>query len=257
MTTAVQGWIALVGGLGTAVLGILKYFNYRSRRDRAAAVGQSFVEAVDALASNDRVKQLAAAILLRRFFDRRTEQGAAGAPYQQESIAVIAALLRATETGQFQKLLADGLAYAPSLRYADLQGCNLNGAYLSGERLGRQIDLSDADFYDADLARASLKGSKAQRTVFYHATLTNTVFERADLVDADFRDADLTGADFRDADLTGADFQNADLNGARFDRATFTGANFADAKNPPAPIRPLLGDDGTVSAPASSVEAAS
>lgn len=247
MSTAVQGWIALVGGLGTAMLGILKYFNYRSRRDRAAAVGQSFVEAVDALASADRVKQLAAAILLRRFFDRRTEQGSAGTPYQHESIAVIAALLRATETGQLQKLLADSLAYAPSLRYADLQGCNLEQAYLSGERLGRQVDLSDADLFEADLARASLKGSKAQRTVFYHATLANTVLANADLV----------GADFRDADLTGADFRHADLSGARFEGAVLTGAKFAAAKNLPAPIEQLLDGDGTVPATASPVEAAS
>jgi len=241
MTAEVQGWIALVAGLGTAILGILKYFNYRSRRDRAATVGTSFVATVDALASDDRVKQLAAAILLRRFFDHRTEQGAAGAPYQHESIAVIAALLRATETGQLQKLLADGLAYAPSLRSADLQGCNLQHAYLSGDRLGREVDLSDADLYQADLTRASLKGSKAHGTVFYHATLTNTVFQRAELI----------GADFRDADLTGADFRNADLDGAKFDRAILTGAKFRDAKNLPTSIESLLGDDGIVLSTAS------
>jgi uncharacterized protein YjbI with pentapeptide repeats len=236
MTTAVQGWIALVAGLGTAILGILKYFNYRSRRDRAAAVGQSFVETVDALASNDRVKQLAAAILLRRFFDRRTEQGAAGAPYQRESVAVIAALLRATESGQLQKLLADGLAFAPNLRSADLQGCNLERAYLSGERLGRQVDMSDADFFEADLTGASLKGSRAERTVFYHATLKNAVL----------RNAELVGADFRNADVTDADFRNADLSGARFEGAVLTGANFTDANNPPAAIAQLIGADGIV-----------
>src|SRR3954471_3636859 len=135
-TASVQAWIALVGGLGTAILGLLKYFDYRSKRDRQTMVGQTFNETVSSLASDDEIKRLAAAILLRRFFDRRTEQGAAGAPYQHEAIRVIAALLRTAETGQFQKLLADGLAFAPTLERADLQECNLAGAYL-GDRPDR------------------------------------------------------------------------------------------------------------------------
>jgi hypothetical protein len=208
MTSAAQAWIALIAGLGTAVLGILKYFNYRSRRDRLTLVGQAFSETVDALASPDEVKRLAAAILLRRFFDRRTEQGTAGTPYQQEAIRVIAALLRATETSEFQKLLADGLAHAPSLRGADLQRCNLAGAYL-GDRLGRPVDISEADLFGANLSGTSLRGAIARGTVFYNAVLTKTVLE----------EADLSGADFRDADLEGAKLDGAVLTGARFDGA--------------------------------------
>jgi Pentapeptide repeats (8 copies) len=203
MTTALQAWIAVIGGFATAVLGLLKYFNYRTRRDRLTLVGQAFAETVDSLASKDPVKQLAAAILLRRFFDRRTEQGTAGAPYQEEAIRVIAALLRATETSQLQKLLADGLAYAPSLRGADLQHCNLAGAYL-GDRLGRRVDLSGADLYQADLSGASLRGATARGTVFYGAVLSGTVLENADLAEADLRDADLAGARFDGAELRGA-----------------------------------------------------
>jgi uncharacterized protein YjbI with pentapeptide repeats len=208
MTAAAQAWIALIAAFVTAMVGVLKYFNYRNRRDRVALVGQSFSETVDALSSKDEIKQLAAAILLRRFFDRKTEQGSAGAPYQQEAIRVIAALLRTTETGQFQKLLADGLAYAPTLQEADLQACNLTGAYL-GRRPGRRVDLSHADLFQADLTRASLKGAVAVRTVFYDATLVGTVFEGADLTDADFRDADLADASFEDAVLSGARFSGA------------------------------------------------
>jgi hypothetical protein len=208
MTTAVQAWVALLAGFATALLGILKYFNYRSRRDRVALVGQSFSETVDALSSKDEIKQLAAAILLRRFFDRKTEQGSAGAPYQQEAIRVIAALLRTTDTGQFQKLLADGLAYAPNLQLADLQECNLAGAYL-GHRPDRRIDLSGADLFKADLTGASLNGATARRVVFYGATLVKTVLENADLTGADFRDADLAQAKFGGAVLAGAQFSGA------------------------------------------------
>jgi Pentapeptide repeats (8 copies) len=206
---SVQGWVALVGGLATAILGILKYFNYRTRTDRLTIVGQSFSETVDALAAPDEIKRLAAAILLRRFFDPHTEQGSGRTPYQKEALRVIAALLRATkEESEFQKLLADGLGHAPDLQGADLQGCNLSGAYL-GDRLGRRVDISGADLYQANLAGASLRGAIGKKTVFKGATLAKTVLEGADLTSADFRDADLTHAQFGDAILEGARFDGA------------------------------------------------
>jgi Pentapeptide repeats (8 copies) len=222
LSASVQAWIAVVGGLATALVGILKYFNYRSRRDRLALVGESFSATVDALASQDEVRRLAAAILLRRFFDRRTEQGTAGAPYQQEAIRVIAALLRTAETGELQKLLADGLASAPDLQGADLQQCNLTNAYL-GKRRGRRVNLSDADLYRADLTRASLKEATAQRTVLYEANLTKAVLEGAD--------------------LTGADLRDAKLEGARFAGATIGGAKFAGASDVPPAVLELLDDE--------------
>jgi hypothetical protein len=206
---SVQGWVALVGGLATAILGILKYFNYRSRTDRLTIVGQTFSETVDALAAQDEIKRLAAAILLRRFFDPHTEQGSGRTPYQKEALRVIAALLRATkQESEFQKLLADGLGHAPDLHGADLQGCNLSGAYL-GDRLGRGVDISGADLYKANLSRASLRGAIAKETVFNGATLVNTVLEGADLTSADFRGADLAQARFGDATIEGADFEGA------------------------------------------------
>lgn len=131
--TAVQAWIAVFAALLAGAVGILKYFSYRTRRDRISLVGQAFNSTVEGLSSDAEAKKLAAAILLRRFFDKETEQGAAGTPYEREAVAVIAALLRNTPTGELQKLLADGLAYASSLQGADLQECNLSGAYL-GQR---------------------------------------------------------------------------------------------------------------------------
>ena len=225
MTAAAQAWIAVGGAFLTAVLGLLKYFNYRSRRDRIALVGKEFSQVVEALSSEDELRKAASAILLRRFFDRRSEMGSPRTPYEKEAVGVIAALLRKVEPGDFQKLLADSLAYAPSLRGADLQHCRLDGAYL-GIRPGRPVDLSAADLFDADLTGASLKGARAQGTVFYHATLKRTVFEGADLREADFRDADLEGAKFAGATLAGAKFQGA--------------------KNVPGEISTLTGDDGMV-----------
>jgi uncharacterized protein YjbI with pentapeptide repeats len=240
MTTAVsigelQGGLALVGGLATAVLGLLKYFNFRSRRERAAAAGQAFLTTVDALASDDEAKRLAGAILLRRFFDRSTEQGEKDIPYAKEAVGVIAALLRGTSPGNLQKLLADGLAFAPSLTDADLQGCNLQNAYL-GKRPDREPDLSRADFFEADLSGASLKGAKALETVFFRTRLHRTVL----------RNAKLMGADFREAELAAADFRGADLEGVRFDGANLAGARFNGATNVPEDLALQLDGDGCV-----------
>jgi hypothetical protein len=221
----VQGWVALVAGLGTGVLGLLKYFDFRSKSERASAAGEAFARTIDALAAEDEVKQLAAAITLRRFFDTTTEEGRKDMPYAKEALTVIAAILRGTPTGTLQKLLADGLAYAPSLADIDLQGCNLQGAYL-GERPDRRPDFSRADFFQADLSGASLKKATAHEAVFFRATMRGTVLKGAELEDADFREADLEGA--------------------RFDNANLTGARFDGAKNIPQAIEGVLDADGRI-----------
>jgi hypothetical protein len=241
--TLLQAWIAVVAALLAGALGILKYFSYRTRRDRISLVGQAFNSTVEGLSSDAEAKKLAAAILLRRFFDKGTEQGAAGTPYEHEAVAVIAALLRNTPTGELQKLLADGLAYASSLQGADLQECNLSRAYLgkrprtvvahAGLRLlaaGRRgqpgtgsgrngqpsdpslavpIDLTDADLFHADLTGASLRGALARNAVFYTTVARQTVFEGARLEGADFREAELEGARFTGAWIERAKFEGA------------------------------------------------
>lgn len=241
--TAVQAWVAVIAAVLAGLLGVLKYFSYRTRRDRISIVGQAFSATVESLSSDAEAKKLAAAILLRRFFDKGTEQGAGGTPYEHEAVAVIAALLRNTQTGELQKLLADGLAYASSLRRADLQECNLSRAYLgrrprsevahaslrllvAGRRgelrrgsgrneqldspaLAPPIDLTEADLFHANLNGASLRGAVAPKAVFYTAQAQKTVFEEAHLEGADFREAELEGARF-----TGAWIERARFGGA-------------------------------------------
>jgi uncharacterized protein YjbI with pentapeptide repeats len=206
-----------LSGILAGLLGIFKYFQYRTRRDKMAAIGETFNSVVNSLASDSEVERLAAAIRLRRFFDPKTELGIVGTPYATEAINVIAAILRTQKSGTFQKLLADGLAYAPSLCRADLQRTNLQKAYLGLRKTGEGaeeeeevgIDLRYADFYRADLSGASLKAAKAKGAVFYEARLHNTVLSRTDLRDANFFEADLTGAKFNGAVLARANFEQA------------------------------------------------
>lgn len=215
-----QIWVGIIGSLVTISVSVLGVLNFQRRRDRAAAVGTAFKNVVDSLASDNATLRMAAAILLRRFFDTRSEQGAAGLSYANEALAVIAGLLRESHTGPLQKVLADGLRYAPSLSRADLQGCNLTKAYL-GRKVGdkKVVDLTNADLFEADLTEASLKGVNAAGAVFFGARLVNTVLSGADLTGADFRNADLTKADFRKAELRGAQFGGAGMEGARFSGA--------------------------------------
>lgn len=210
MASEVQGWLAVVGGLLTAALGLLGFLNYRTRRDYFAMVGEAFSSTVDGLSDEKLTKQIAAAVLLRRFFDPRAEQGRKGGPYRLEAVNVIAGMLREQQHARLQKALADGLRYARVLTNVDLQQCNLMNAYL-GQKKGDDwvLDLSDADLFEANLDGASLKNVKAEGAVFYLGSLKGTVFEDAVLAGADFRDAELAGAKFGGAVIEKAKFQGA------------------------------------------------
>jgi hypothetical protein len=50
--TLLQAWIAVVAALLAGALGILKYFSYRTRRDRISLVGQAFNSTVEGLSSD-------------------------------------------------------------------------------------------------------------------------------------------------------------------------------------------------------------
>ncbi|MGO9341233.1 MAG: pentapeptide repeat-containing protein [Acidimicrobiales bacterium] len=207
----------------SALVGLLGYVQYRSRRDRKAAVGKAFTDIVSGLGSVDQVQRLTSAILLRRFFDPAAEFSTAGMPYAPEALSVITAVLRTEPTGNLQKLLADGLSHAPSLTRADLQNANLRGAYLGG------VNATRADFYRADLSHASLKASTLLEGQFYQTQMVGTVLESAD--------------------LRRANFFEAELSNARFHNALLAGARFTKALNVPPSVAAHLNDDGVFEGP--------
>ena len=219
---------SLITALVAVVGSVLAVTKYLSRRDKQLAAQQAFRTVLDSLSSTVEHQRLGGAILLRRFFDPKTELGEGGTPYAREAVDVIAALLRETETGNFQKLLADGLLYASSLESADLQRTNLQNAYL-GAKSGVSPNLTRADFYRADLSAASLKGANAENAVFYQARLHNTIF--------------------KEANLSGASFFEADLLGANFSGATLRNAKFKGARNVPKDLLAHIGEDGTYCGP--------
>jgi len=260
---SLQGWVAVLGALLAALLGLFKYFNYKTRRDRLAEIGASFAHTVEALASDNPTSRMAGAVLLRRFFDRHTEQGARGRPYVNEAVEVMAGMLRQPQPPQVQKVLADGFRYATNLRGSDLQNCDLSNAYLGKKHVEDEpVDLSGADLYGANCGRASFRAAILQDTVFMDAALNKTVFTAADCRNADFRRAQLQSATFaydpeRDwsgADVQGADFRGAALEGAAFADAKVGGAKFEGATGIPEQLVLLL-DEGLVARPGAVVRA--
>ena len=186
----------VASGVGWAVSRI------RNAGIRELAVAEAFKATVTGLGSANIVERVANAILIRRFFDPKSEYGRSRR-FETDAVDVIAAVLRKETTGNLQKALADGLRSAPTLEEADLQNTNFRGAYLAGVTARR------ADFYRADLSYASVKGADLRQAVFYQALLFGTVFERADLRGADFFEADLARARFALAKLQGARFVSA------------------------------------------------
>jgi uncharacterized protein YjbI with pentapeptide repeats len=84
------------------------------------------------------------------------------------------------------------------LRYADLRGADLSGAYLPA------ADLCDADLSGAYLPAANLCGADLRETCLQYACLQYADLRSADLRSANLRIANLWGADLRCANLRGA-----------------------------------------------------
>lgn len=203
ISTVVAGITTIAGTLFTIYKIIGRYQKNLIIKEHEIKIKEQFENTVLKLSSTNISEKLSSAILLRRFFDDKISEGIGGTPLAKEVINTIAAILRGEKTSDFQKLLADGLRYAPSLESSDLQKANLKNAVL-GEK---DLNFKNADFYKADLSNASFKikdfhidknnyGVDLENAVFYQANLQNTNFTGANLKNANFYEAHLDGANF-------------------------------------------------------------
>ncbi len=87
---------------------------------------------------------------------------------------------------------------------ADLTGANLRGTSLSGADL-RRATLDEADLCECNLAEAKLYQAIARRTRFDVSDLTDAELMSANLMHASFARATIYGVDLRGANLYGAD----------------------------------------------------
>lgn len=201
------GSLVLIAGFFYGVFKfVFEYLNIKSDNVRREENKKAFDNVVSQLSSSNPSAQLSAAILLRRFFDAKRLKKSP--ELATETINVISALLRTIPTGVYQKTLADGLAYARDLSFADLQRTNLQDAYL-GIKDGR-ISMKSSDMFLSDLSYALLENIDGHRVIFYRSILFCTQIKNCDFTEASFYGADLTGVTFKNVILKNADFTNAE-----------------------------------------------
>jgi len=218
------------------------------KKEKQQSIGVAFKDTVARLSSEKNEERMASAILLRRFLDKNSEYGVAiipflinTAPFAKTTVCVIAAVLKTSQTSDFQKVLSDSLRYAPKrcLMGSDFQRANLSKAYLGGQ----DVNLTKADFFQANLSGTTLKHAVLNGAQFYEAILNGTKFRGAKLRDSNFNYAVLHKVDFRDADLTGANFEHASIREVDFTGAILKDARFDNAlgygnQNAPACLNP-------------------
>lgn len=199
--------LTLFTTVGAALYGILtgiRDFRRKKARERMAHQ-KSFENLVEQLTSPNKSAQLAAAILLRRYFN--LTKHSYEIDLRLETINVISSMLKILPVGVFQKTLADGLGYATDLSKCDLQKTNLQDVLLDNKN--QDIAMNKTDLFLADLSYANLEGITGHGIVLYNAILFCARIRNCDFTDANMRGADLTGVVFKKCTLYGADFTGA------------------------------------------------
>lgn len=167
-----------------------------------------FLSTLKGLSSDKSSERISSAILLRRFLNPATSVDPKRLPYKKEALNIIASLLRIEKYSEFQKTLADSLSYVDTMEKQDMQGTNIQDAYIEPKQ-SSQIDMTEVDFFMADFSYASLNHLKLHKTKFCQANFFQTRFKWCDLTEANFKGADLYKASFGNCELEGALFLNA------------------------------------------------
>lgn len=251
---ATDGALSILSVLVLLFIAFLRYVSANSKEKKLSSVKASFVSIVEQLSSSSETEKMSAAILLRRFFDTKTEMGLRGKPFKKEAVNLISGMLKVEPVGRLQKTLGEGLIYAVSVTNQDLQKVNLHDVHL-GKSLGYKLftlrwnlkfwnyprfnlfnqrfpDFTGSDFFQSDLSRASFADCDLVGCVFYEANCKKTVFKNAKLMKANFNEADLEGAKFSGANLQGATFEKAVLKDANFEGALNIPKSIKDRLNP-------------------------
>jgi|GEM_PF-770097 len=99
-------------------------------------------------------------------------------------------------------------------RYADARELDLSGAK-ANDAYWAKVDFSSTDFYNAQLAGASLRSSLLSNVQFYSANLSGAVLSRAKGKDLSFKLSDLRNADLTDTTLKKPNFEGAKVCGVK------------------------------------------
>ncbi|MBW4592723.1 MAG: pentapeptide repeat-containing protein [Brasilonema angustatum HA4187-MV1] len=103
-------------------------------------------------------------------------------------------------------------------RNADMAGINLE-----------DTDLRGADLENADLSDSDLRGAKLEKANLLNANLAGIKLENVDLREANLKNTNLMGAKLLNANLRSTILENANLSGARLENANLRSARLANA----------------------------
>ena len=153
--------ISIVFGASIAVIyGFIELITHKKAKTEYLT---QFSNTVSQLSSDNNESRLSAAILLRRYL--KIKFGFKKKFLFDETVNVIASLLKILPTGIYQKTLGDGLAYAGDLSDIDLQKTNLQNLYLGNKK--NSISLQRTDLFMADLSYALLENIQGRDAILY------------------------------------------------------------------------------------------
>ena len=260
--------IASYAGLITIIGAIIAYIFsklYRTKFEKRRDLQKQFNEVVTRLSSSNETTQLAAAVMLRRFYDAQIDRN----KFTDETIRVIASMLRILPSGVYQKTLGDGLAFAKALDYADLQRTNLQDLYLGVKNKSDDVEekekakkLQDKEVND----KAKASEPKPEKEVnedqsdhstdndewklsmdftdMFEANLSLSLMENIKGFGTVFYGAIMNHTQIKNCEFINADFRGVDLMHAVFKNVKLSGSNFKGAKNLPKGLSKYLDKDG-------------
>jgi hypothetical protein len=222
-------FVTVGGAVGGYLIGQSNTTKARISFEDRKNVDEVFQSIIQELADESPILRAAAAVklgsVLKSFPAEWNVSDARREQLMQLTKQVLAASLSIETDKKVLKTLTINLVLykaRPDDALANLQSIDLSGAKAYDAYWAR-CDFSYADFYAANLARASFRKSRLLRAQFREATASNVIFNEADCTDANFKMADLRGASFVDAILDGTNFEGArvhsvSLAGAKVDK---------------------------------------
>lgn len=263
--TALSAIIAIMIAVGGGLV-YMKVKLLRTKHDKRKECQLEFSQAVKQLSSSSHTAQMAAAVVLRRFFNAEIDADR----FRKETIGVLSSQLRIYPRGVFQKIVGDGLAWSGNLNYSDLMNTNLQNLYLgvknphddeieklrAKEQHLEKRNESPKKLFSLFKVWALLKKKSydwkhkdswklaMDFTDFFEADLTDALIENAKGFSTIFYNAILANASIKNCEFINADFRCANLLNARFDNVVLTGSKFKGAVNIPDDIKAHLDDNG-------------
>lgn len=215
--------IALFVTVGGAVGGYLigqsrttvAKLNFENRKN----VDEVYQSIVQELSDDSPVLRAAAAVklgaILKSFPSEWTVSETRMIQIRQLTKQVLAAALSIETDPKVLKTLTISIVLDPGMssdELADVKGLDLSGAKASDAYWAR-CNFEYADFYAADLSRASLRKSNLSGAQFRESDLKAVVFDESICRNTNFKMADLRGASFAKAQLDSTSFEHAKVKG--------------------------------------------